>query len=69
MAQSKTAPRLVSKAAQNHFEAAGAGTLSRVLRNASASIPGQVKRYAIERHAAWAIWDRTRHHVSHFRLK
>src|ERR1700722_14994351 len=50
--QSVVAPNAVSSVAQNHAVAEGRAACAPGFRNSSASIPGQAKRYAAERHPA-----------------
>ena len=65
----RTAPSAVSSAAQSHAVICGEGTPCFASRKASASIPGQAKRKAMERQVVCATRVRAFHHVIHFRLK
>src|SRR5580704_1516510 len=66
--QSVVAPNAVSSVAQNHAVAEGRAVCAPGFRNSSASIPGQAKRYAAERHPACVPCSFALHHVNHFKL-
>jgi hypothetical protein len=66
--QSKIAPSAVSRIAHSQVAGAGGGKRWLASKYASASIPGQARRYAAERQAGCATRDRAFHHVSHLRL-